>query len=379
MKRLAILGSTGSIGQSTLKVARHLNEQIQIVALAARENIDILEQQALEFQPSLIAVYDTDKARELKKRLPHFQILAGMEGLLAVASYDQADLVISAIAGTMGLQPTLAGIQAGKQIGLANKEALVSGGELVIRLAKEKEVSLLPIDSEHNAIFQCLNGEHQAAVQRLILTASGGPFRSYTDEQLDQVTASHALKHPTWAMGPKVTIDSSTLMNKGLEVIEAHWLFGVHVEHIDVVIHPQSIIHSMVEFQDGSLMAQMGEPTMMTPIQYAITYPKRYPGVLKPFDFLKNANLQFFIPDKAKFRCLRLAYEAIGVGGSLPCYMNAANEVLVDSFLKGKISWKEIGTRLEALMLQHHVVPIDSLDTVLAIDAVARQEAAIRG
>lgn len=376
MKNIAILGSTGSIGQNALTVARHLKEKVKVTALAARGSIDILEQQALEFKPELVAVYDIEKARELQKRLPHQRIMAGMEGLEAVARLSETNFVVSAIAGTLGLKPTLAAIEAGKNVGLANKEALVSGGALVMELAKKRGTSIIPIDSEHSAIFQCLNGENKQAVSRLILTSSGGPFRSYTDQQLEAVSVEQALNHPTWKMGPKVTIDSSTLMNKGLEVIEAHWLFGVDIAQIDVVVHPQSIIHSMVEFIDGSLLAQMGDPTMITPIQYAMTFPERYPGLLDKFDFLKNSTLQFFIPDKIKFRCLHLAYSAIREGGSLPCYMNAANEILVERFLSGKISWKEIGTRLEALMLQHRIEKIDSFDTILEIDALARKEAA---
>ncbi|WP_068467363.1 1-deoxy-D-xylulose-5-phosphate reductoisomerase [Candidatus Protochlamydia phocaeensis] len=374
MKHIAILGSTGSIGRNALNVARHLG--YPVLALAARENIDLLEAQAHEFSPALIAVYDSQKAYELQKRLPNQTVLAGMEGLLAVATYGEADLVISAIAGTIGLQPTIAAIQAGKNVGLANKEALVSGGALVMRLVREKGVQLLPIDSEHSAIFQCLQGEKAAAIHRIILTSSGGPFRTWTAEQLDQVTVNQALNHPTWKMGPKVTIDSSTLMNKGLEVIEAYWLFNIDLDKIEVVVHPQSIIHSMVEFQDYSLLAQMGEPSMITPIQYAMTYPDRCPGMLKPFDFFKNAKLEFSLPNMQTFRCLALAYEALREGGSMPCYMNAANEVLVERFLQGEISWKEISLHLDYLMNRHSVVSLDSLEAILAVDALAREEAA---
>ncbi len=376
MKRIAILGSTGSIGQNALKVARHLGSDIQVVAIAARENIELLEEQAREFAPRLIAVYNADKALELQRRLPGQTILSGMEGLLAVASHPEADMVISAMAGTVGLQPTIEAIRAGKDVGLANKEALVSGGALIMQLVAEKGVKLLPIDSEHSAIFQCLKNEPARSVRRIILTSSGGPFRTWTDQQLENVTIEQALNHPTWKMGPKVTIDSSTLMNKGLEVIEAYWLFGVDLDQIDVVVHPQSIIHSLVEFSDYSMLAQMGEPSMIVPIQYAMTYPDRQPGLLKPFDFVKNSKLEFSVPNKHTFRCLALAYEALRQGGSLPCYMNAANEVLVERFLKGEISWKEIGIQLEVLMNRHAVVAIDSLDIILAVDALAREEAA---
>lgn len=375
MKKIAILGSTGSIGVSTLKVARHLKERIRVTALAAHRNIDLLEQQAKEFHPTLIAVYDEQQAALLKKRLPHIPIESGMEGLRAVAAYSEANFVVSAMTGTAGLVPTYAAIEAGKNVGLANKEALISGGALIMSLAKEKGVQILPIDSEHSALFQCLQGQPKNAVRRLILTASGGPFRTFTQEQLLSVTPEQALRHPTWTMGAKVTTDSSTLMNKGLEVIEAHWLYGIPVDNISVVIHPQSIIHSMVEFVDNCLMAQLGESDMIVPIQYALTYPERLPGMLQPFDFVKYGTLQFFVPDTEKFRCLRLAYDAIRTGGTLPCYMNAANEVLVNRFLDKKIAWHEIGTKLETLMLKHKVTPVRSIDDVLHIDNLARHEA----
>lgn len=377
MKRIAILGSTGTIGQNALKVARHLKKKFQITALAACDNIDLLEVQASEFNPSLIAVFNKDKALELQKRLPKQTIIGGMEGLLAVAAQKEADMVISAITGTAGLQPTIQAIKAGKDIGLANKEALVSGGALVMQLVKEHKVNLIPIDSEHSAIFQCLQGQNQAAVSRLILTASGGPFRTWSAEQLAQISVEQALNHPTWKMGAKITIDCSTLMNKGLEVIEAHWLFNVALDNIEVVIHPQSILHSMVEFQDGSMLAQMSETTMIIPIQFAMTYPDRFPGMLKPFDFTKHSTLEFAVPDRRKFNCLSLAYEAIRLGGTLPCFMNAANEILVKRFLKKEIRWSDIGTHLEKLMSRHQIMPADSLETLLAVDTLAREEASL--
>lgn len=378
MKQIAILGSTGSIGRNALNVARHLKSQFRVVALAARENIDLLEQQAREFHPLVIGVFHPEKARELQKRLPGQTVVAGMEGLKVVAACQEADTVISAIVGTMGLQPTIEAILAGKNVGLANKEALVSGGALVMRLVKEKGIQLIPIDSEHSAIFQCLNGEKIATVRRIVLTASGGPFRNWTHEQLENVSVEQALNHPNFRMGPKVTVDSSTLMNKGLEMIEAHWLFGMGVDKIEVVIHPQQIIHSLVEFNDCSMMAQMGIPSMLVPIQYAMTYPDRLPGLLEPFDFVKHGKLEFLKPDLAKFRCLALAYEAIQRGGSLPCYMNAANEVLVEHFLAGRMSWKEISIQLERLMDQHDVQSVNTLEEILAVDAQAREEA-VRG
>jgi len=375
MKRIAILGSTGSIGTNTLKVARHLSDEIQVTALAAGSNVDLLCSQAKEFNPEIVAVYNEDKARELQGKLPGVRVVAGMEGLSEAASHESVDMVVAAITGTAGLVPTVAAIEAGKDIALANKETLVSGGELVMRLVKEKGVSLLPVDSEHSAIFQCLNGEDKASVHRILLTASGGPFRQHSTEQLGGVTVDDALNHPTWAMGPKVTVDSSTLMNKGLEVIEAYWLFGVTPEQIDVVVHPQSIIHSMVEFVDGSVIAQAGETTMCTPIQYALTYPHRLPGTLKPFDWLKTNTLQFFPPDTDKFPCLRLAFDAINSGDSLPCYMNAANEILVGRFLNKELGWQDIATKLEALMGRHKAVEVNSLEDILAVDQEARLEA----
>lgn len=378
IKYLSILGSTGSIGKNCLAVARHLGKEVvQIVALAARNDIELLEQQAREFHPQLIAVYDLEKARELQRRLPHIPVLGGMEGLEAVAVLNKANLVISAISGAIGLAPTISAIKAGKNIGFANKEVLVSGGQMVMSLVKKHQIELIPIDSELTAIFQCLKGECAEAVKRILITASGGPFRNFSLDQLEHVTIENALNHPNYRMGPKVTIDSSTLMNKGLEVIEAHWLFNVPLENIEVVVHPQQIIHSMVEFIDNSMLAQMGDPDMLVPIQYAITYPKRYNGSLAAFDFVKNHTLQFYLPDTNKFRCLRLAYEALRCGGSMPCYMNAVNEVLVQRFLNNEIAWKEIAFKLENLMSSHSVMPIESFHDVLNVDQMARKEARV--
>ncbi len=376
MKRLAILGSTGSIGRNCLAVARHLGpEVVQITALAARSNIELLEKQAKEFHPKLVAVYDPDQAAALQLRIPQIPVIVGMEGLEAVATQDEANLVISALNGAVGLLPTVAAIKARKNIGFATKEVLVSAGSLITSLARTCGIELIPIDSELTALFQCLKGEHPKAVRRLLITASGGPFRNYSAAELNNVTITHALNHPNYRMGPKVTIDSSTLMNKGLEMIEAHWLFQVPLEKIEVVVHPQQIIHSMIEFIDGSILAQMGDPDMLIPIQYAITYPERLSGSLAPFDFAKNGTLQFFSPDLEKFRCLKLAYHAIRSGGSLPCYMNAANEVLVHRFLNQQIGWFEIGQKLENLMERHSIKPVESLQDVLAVDSMGREEA----
>jgi 1-deoxy-D-xylulose-5-phosphate reductoisomerase len=375
VKRFAILGSTGSIGKNALNVARHLKDRVKVTALAAHSNIELLEEQILEFKPSIVAVYDPVKAKELRKRLPHQKIVEGIEGLCEAATHSDVEMVITAMVGTAGLVPTVHAIKAGKDIGLANKETLVAGGDFIMKLVQENEVQLIPIDSEHSALFQCLNGEKRTSISRIILTSSGGPFRTWTHEQIENVTIEQALNHPTWKMGPKVTIDSSTLMNKGLEVIEARWLFNLDPAKIEVVVHPQSVIHSLIEFVDHSMLAQMGEPNMIVPIQYAMTYPDRCPGMLMPFDFLKRPVLEFSVPDKKKFRCLQLAYDALQSGGSMPCYMNAANEVLVELFLLGQIGWNEISVQLEELMQKHQVIKVDSLEAILAVDAQAREEA----
>jgi 1-deoxy-D-xylulose-5-phosphate reductoisomerase len=378
MRDLAILGSTGSIGKNCLAIARHLGKDaVRIVALAAKNNIQLLEEQAREFEPKLIAVYNLEQARELQKKIPHIPVIGGMEGMEAVATHEKANLVIAAISGAIGLVPTIAAIKANKNIGFASKEVLVSAGEVVMSLVRSHNIELIPVDSELTAIFQCLKGEPSKVVQRILITASGGPFRNFTVDQLKDVTVDHALNHPNYRMGSKVTIDSSTLMNKGLEMIEAHWLFQVPVEKIEIVVHPQQIIHSMVEFIDNSILAQMGDPDMLTPIQYAITYPERTRGSLKPFDFAKSHSLQFALPDMNKFRCLKLAYEAIRCGGSMPCFMNAANEVLVLRFLNREIAWIDIANRLENLMSHHSVCPIHSLQDILAVDDKARKEASL--
>lgn len=377
MKRISILGSTGSIGQHALNVVRQHPEKFRVTALAAKENIDLMEAQAREFHPDIVALYDRDKALQLEKRLSDtkVKVMAGMEGLTALAEHSNVDMVISAMFGILGLKPTIAAIRAGKDIGLANKETLVAGGSLITALVANHGVKLIPIDSEHTAIFQCLENQKNNTIERIILTASGGPFRTFTEAQLEDVTVEQALNHPSWKMGPKVTIDSSTLMNKGLEAIEAHWLYRLPAEKIDMIVHPQSIIHSMVEFVDRSILAQMSENSMTIPIQFAMSYPERHPMHLPRFDFAKHPQLQFFPVDRVKFPCVNLAYEAIRQGGSLPCYMNSANEVLVEKFLAKEIRWKEIATTLEYLMGRHTIVTIDSFETIIAIDAQAREDA----
>ncbi|MFA6916357.1 MAG: 1-deoxy-D-xylulose-5-phosphate reductoisomerase [Parachlamydiales bacterium] len=376
MRDIVILGSTGSIGKSTLAIAKHLGkDKIRVRALAAQNNIDELARQIEEFHPEVVAVYKVDKAEQLQKRFPSLEILSGQEGINAVAGLSGKPLVISAISGTLGLQPTLAAIEAGNEVALANKEALVSGGELLTKLAKKHKVNILPLDSEHNAIFQCIQGIKHTEIKKLIVTASGGPFLKYDEEQLRTVTPESALKHPNWSMGPKVTIDCSTLMNKGLEVIEAHWIFDIPLDRIEVVIHPQSIVHSMVETVDNSILAQLSPPDMRLPIQYALTYPHRIRGITPSLDFSKMQKLEFYPPDTQKFRCLSLAYDALRSGKSYPCYMNAANEILVGRFLKGEIPWNGIALGITDLMAKHSPIAINSVQDVLFIDEEARRHA----
>lgn len=376
VKQIAVLGSTGSIGCAALQVAKHLKDKINVAVIAAKSNVDLLVKQAKEWHPSLVAIWDKEKAQELKKQLPHCKIVAGMDGLLEAASYESVEQVVCAISGTLGLLPTLAAIDAKKAIALANKEALVSGGAIVTSRAKSAGVPIIPVDSEHSALFQAIGMSCPSTINRLIVTASGGPFRNYPAEKLKAITPGDALKHPTWNMGKKITIDCSTLMNKGLEVIEAHWLFNIPVDKIEVVVHPQSVIHSMVEYIDGSIMAQMSAPSMLVPIQYALTYPERLAGLIPPFSFARYPSLDFFPPDLQRFVCLRLAVEALRKGGSLPCYMNAANEILVDRFLQGAISWTQIGEKLENLMENHQIQYNLTVDSIVAVDSLARAEAA---
>jgi 1-deoxy-D-xylulose-5-phosphate reductoisomerase len=375
MKSIAVLGSTGSIGKNTLNVARHLKDSLCVKALAVNSNIELLEAQIAEFHPEIVCVVDEKKALELKKKVSGVKIVSGEEGLKEVGSYHTVDFVVVAVVGLKALAPTVAAIEAGKGIGLANKEILVAAGAYISQLAKKHKVPLIPIDSEHSAIFQCLQNHPMEEVGRVILTASGGPFRSFSVEQLESVTLKQALNHPTWVMGPKITVDSSTLMNKGLEVIEAHFLFGIPVEKLAVVIHPQSIVHSFVEFIDGCILAEMSEPHMIFPIQYALTYPQRKQGLFAPFDFLKNSLWEFQQADFKKFPALEFAFEAVKRGKSMPCYLNAANEVLVEQFLQERISWREITRRLEKLLSRHNESPCDSLEAIYSVDSTARKEA----
>lgn len=374
-KNLSILGSTGSIGTQTIDVARNLS--LEVTALAAYGNIKLLEEQIREFHPALAVVFDEEKAKQLRTAVADTgtEILAGMDGLCEAASIDGADVVVNAVVGCVGLQPTLAAIGAGKDLALANKETLVAGGALVMRAAEENGVKIFPVDSEHSAIFQCLQGcPEKKFLSRIILTASGGPFFGKTREELAEVTPRQALKHPNWDMGAKITIDSSTMMNKGLEILEASWLFDMPVSKIDVVIHRESVIHSLIEYVDHSVIAQLGVPDMRIPIQYAITWPERYPSPVKRLSLADYGTLTFAQPDEETFRCLAACKEAGRRGGLAPAAANGANEAAVDLFLKEKISFLEIGELVWAAMdRQPDVETITSVDDILTADRAARE------
>ena len=377
-RSFALLGSTGSVGVSTLALVARFPDRFRAVALAAGRNMAVLAEQAQRHAPDLVSVADAVSAADFRARVPEFagRILVGPEGPLAVATHPEADLVVSALVGALGLVPTLAAVHAGKHVALANKEVLVVAGELVTRAAREKGVALLPVDSEHNAIFQALRGHDRTEVRRLVLTASGGPFLARPAAELVNVTVAEALNHPTWKMGPKITIDSATLMNKGLEVIEARWLFDVDADHIDVVIHPQSIVHSMVEYIDGSVLAQMAVPDMTIPIGYALAYPARLPlDYLRPLDLPAAGTLTFVAPDRQRFPCLDLAYRALRAGGTMPAVLNAANEVAVERFLAEDLAYREIPALVSAVMDAHEPAPASSLDVLLAADGWARDAA----
>lgn len=393
MRKVVLLGSTGSIGESTLKVAADLPREMKLVGLAARESIDILEVQTREVKPRAVAVVNPERAAELKTRLGKTaRVFSGEEGLCELAALPEADLVLIAIVGTGGLKPALAAIRAGKDIAVASKEILVMAGEVVMREARKHGVQVLPVDSEHSAIFQCLAecrvGTEEprrkkeerwrldtSQVAKLILTASGGPFRKTPREEFEAITPAQALKHPTWNMGAKVTIDSATLFNKGLETIEARWLFDLPIERVEVIIHPQSIIHSMVEYRDGSVLAQLSVPDMRYPIQYAVTFPRRLPNTMAPVNFAKLGSLTFEAPDHERFPALRLARAAGRVGGTMPAVMNAANEIAVAKFLAGKLKFPRIWSTVEQVMARHKTVIKPSLDTILEADKWAREVA----
>lgn len=373
-RNIAILGSTGSIGRNTLNVIRSYPERFRVTYLTARSKVQLLLEQIKEFRPAGVVVGAPGDAASIRDAVgPGIEVLSGEEGLVQIVSRDDVDLVVSSLVGFAGLRPTIAAIQHSKSIALANKETLVVGGEIIMPLLRERAVRLIPVDSEHSAIFQCLIGEDFKDIARIFLTASGGPFRDRPIEQFRSITVEEALKHPNWSMGHKITIDSATLMNKGLEVIEAHWLFGLPAERIKVVIHPQSIIHSMVEFVDGSLKAQLGMPDMKIPIQYALSFPQRWPMNGDRLDFPKLASMSFFEPDVNRFPCLSLAYEALERGGTAPAVLNAANEVAVAGFLDRRIPFTRIPAVIREALDRHDVKPGTELENIIEADRNTRR------
>lgn len=375
MKKIAILGSTGSIGTQALDVVQSNPDHFSVEVLTAHSNADLLVEQAKKFKPNSVVIGDESKYQIVKDALwnDDIKVYAGQEALEQIVESTEVELVLTALVGAAGLKPTVNAIQAGKTIALANKETLVVAGELVTALAKSKAVNIYPVDSEHSAIFQCLAGEWHNPIEKIILTASGGPFRGKTHEFLSTVTKAQALKHPNWTMGAKITIDSASLMNKGLEVIEAKWLFNLKPSQIEVIVHPQSIIHSIVQFKDGSMKAQMGLPDMKLPIQYAMGYPNRLPSDFPRFDFTKYPQLTFEQPDTSTFRCLSLAFEAMERGGNMPCIMNAANEIAVAKFLNDEIGFLEIPDMIEKAMNTIDFVATPTLDDYIATDFAARE------
>ncbi len=374
MRKIAILGSTGSIGTQTLDIVREQGD-LQVTAMATGRNIDLFEQQIREFMPRNVAVWDEKDALELKSRVADLgiRVHAGMEGLIEIAADPDSEILVTAIVGMLGLRPTFAAIQSGKNIALANKETLVTAGHLIMPMAKEYDVSILPVDSKHSAIFQSLNGDSVNKIDKILLTASGGPFRGKTREELEHVTLEDALRHPNWSMGQKITIDSSTLVNKGLEVMEAKWLFGVEPEQIQVVVQPQSVIHSMVQFEDGSIIAQLGTPDMRLPIQYALYYPRRRPLSGSRIDFSTLGQLTFEAPDMKTFRGLALAYDAMRIGGNVPTIYNAANEAAVALFLQKKISYLQITEIIEDCMQSCKKLEAPGLEEILATEQEVRE------
>lgn len=369
MKKIGILGSTGSIGTQTLDVVRN-NPELKVTALAAGTNVVEIEKQIREFKPALAVMWSEEAANDLKQRVSdlNVRVLSGMDGLMEIAAFDEVEVLLTAVVGMIGIRPTIEAIQRGKAIALANKETLVTAGHIIMPLAKSKNVPILPVDSEHSAIFQSLNGEPKNRIEKILLTASGGPFRGYSKEQLQNVRLEDALKHPNWAMGKKITIDSSTLVNKGLEVIEAKWLFDVTPGQIQVVVHPQSIIHSMVQYVDGAVMAQLGVPDMKLPIQYALFYPDRKPMDGGRVDFAKLGQMTFEEPDTQVFSGLKLAYDALRIGGSMPTVYNAANEKAVSLFLDRKIGYTQITELIEGAMNRHKAIANPDVSQILQVE-----------
>ena len=380
MKRLSVLGSTGSIGVNTLQIVSQFPERFEVVSLSAGLNTSLLKEQVLRFRPKIVSVLNKELSQSLRRELPHadVEIVYGVEGLIQVATHPEVDQVVSAIVGAVGLIPTLSAIKTGKTVALANKESLVMAGKIMMEEAKRNHARILPIDSEHSAIFQSLLGHRKEDVHRLILTASGGPFLKLPFSKLHEVTVTEALNHPRWEMGKKITIDSASLMNKGLEVIEAHWLFGIPIEKIVVLIHPQSVVHSMVEYVDGSIVAQMGITDMKIPISYALSFPERLNLSLPPLDLSKSEALTFSTPDPQRFLCLKLAYQSIARGETAPAVLNAANEVAVSAFLDGSIKFTEIPLLLKRVMEEHEVKSIHTIEDILKADHWARERAKAR-
>lgn len=375
MKKISLLGSTGSIGTNVLDVIERNPEKFQILGMSAGSNVDLFAKQIRKFKPRVVALFDTKKIPTLKERIADLdiEILSGEEGTIAVATLPEADVVVSGVMGSAGLLPAIHALKSGKNLALANKETLVIAGELVLREAKKTNSQIIPIDSEHSAIFQVLNGEKKERIKKIILTASGGPFRTFSSGQMETVTVKDALKHPNWDMGAKITIDSSTMMNKGLEYIEAKWLFGVNTP-VEIIVHAQSIIHSMIEFVDTSILAQLGIPDMRVPIAYALTYPDRFECDLPSLDLTTMGNLTFEAPDFERFPCLRLAIDAMEIGKTMPAVLNAANEIAVQAFLEELISYKDIAELIRMVMQNHNPSPLKELQDVLIADRWAREE-----
>ena len=371
MKSLSILGSTGSIGTQTLDIVKQNPDEFKVIGLTVNKNIELLKKQIEEFKPEAVAVMDEEKADELKADIPVYK---GLSGLIKIAKLDNANTVINSLVGSIGVLPTIEAIKAKKNIALANKETLVTAGQIVMKEVKNNDVSLMPIDSEHSAIFQCLNGEEINNVSKITITCSGGAFKNFTKEQLEKATAKDALKHPTWDMGAKITIDSATLMNKGFEVIEAHWLYDMPYEKIDTVLHPESIIHSLVEFKDRSVIAQLGLPDMKIPIQYALSYPKRFQNNMEKLDLKKISKLNFREINHELFPCLSYGYEAGKATGTLPAVMNAANEIAVKYFLQDKIKFLDIPRLIKKVMDEHKLIKNPSLDEVLEVDKKTKED-----
>ncbi len=373
MKNIIVLGSTGSIGTQTMEIVRDNSEELRVVAIAAGSNITLVEDQIREFKPKLAVIFDEERAAILKTKVADtdVKVLAGMDGMLEAAIYPEGNIVVTSMVGMIGIRPTIAAIEAGKDIALANKETLVTAGHIIMPLAARNNVAILPVDSEHSAIFQSMNGERRETVSKILLTASGGPFRGKTTEELRKMTVEDALKHPNWSMGRKITVDSASLVNKGLEVMEARWLFGVSLDEIEVVIHPQSIIHSMVEYADGAVIAELGMPDMKLPIQYALFYPDRKPLNTKRVNFFEIKTMTFEKPDLSTFKGLALAYKAATVGGSMPTTFNAANERAVAMFLNREIGFLDIYDIIEKSMDNHKVIDNPSVDEILETEKVA--------